>query len=201
MKYIRDLAKADDNVRSVSPQIDKEKRPFVGIIIVCDSKKYCIPLSSPKPKHIGMKNDIDFTKIYDKDKLLGVLNFNNMIPVDESVIKPVDLVVRTTDLPQTARYKKMTTKQLNWCQQNQDSIVMKANKLYKIITETPEKYRNLTRRCCDFKKLEAVLEKRIMKLDVAGNIDDKLETIRKIKANEISGNNPGGNSGNDDQSV
>lgn len=31
LKYIRDLAEVDDNVRSVSPQIGKEKRPFVGI--------------------------------------------------------------------------------------------------------------------------------------------------------------------------
>lgn len=83
IKYIRDLAKKDDNVLSVSPQEEKDRRPFVGIIIVCNNKKYCIPLSSPKQKHNKMKNDVDFTKIYDGDKLIGVLNFNNMIPIDE----------------------------------------------------------------------------------------------------------------------
>jgi hypothetical protein len=36
----------------------------------------------------------------------------------------------------------------------------KANKLYSIVTETPEKHKNLVHRCCDFKKLEAILEKR-----------------------------------------
>ena len=51
MKYIRDLAKSDDNVMSVSPQIGKESRPFVGIVVICDKKPYCIPLTSPKPKH------------------------------------------------------------------------------------------------------------------------------------------------------
>lgn len=159
LKYIRDLAEVDDNVRSVSPQIGKEKRPFVGIIVVCDTKKYCVPLSSPKPKHNGMKNDVDFTRIYDDGQLLGVLNFNNMIPVDESVLKPVDLRIKSADTPDSAHYKKLTVKQLNWCQQNQEAIVAKANKLYKIITQTPEKSRNLTRRCCDFLKLEAVLER------------------------------------------
>ena len=163
MKYVRDLAKADDKVMSVSPQENKESRPFVGIVVIMNDKKYCIPLSSPKSKHNQMKNDVDFTKIYDKDKLLGVLNFNNMIPVDESVLKPLDLRIKSNDSPQTAHYKKMTAKQLNWCQQNQDAIVVKANKLYGIITQTPEKSRNLTRRCCDFKKLEAVLEKRLAK--------------------------------------
>ncbi len=161
MKYIRDLANKDENVMSVSPQINKENRPFVGIVVICDKQKYCIPLSSPKPKHNKMKNDVDFTKIYDKNKLLGVLNFNNMIPVDESVIKLFDLHIKSTDSPETAHYKKMAIKQLNWCQQNQNAIVIKANKLYNMVTLTPEKSRNITRRCCDFKKLEAILEKYI----------------------------------------
>jgi len=55
IKYVRDLAQKDDAVRSVSPQILKERRPFVGIIIILDDKKYCVPLSSPKPKHEKMK--------------------------------------------------------------------------------------------------------------------------------------------------
>lgn len=110
-----------------------------------------------------MKNDVDFTKIYDKDKLLGALNFNNMIPVDESVLRPLELRIKSTDSPITTHYKKMTAKQLNWCQQNQDAIVIKANKLYRIITQNPEKSRNLTRRCCDFRKLETVLSKRLAK--------------------------------------
>ncbi len=32
MKYVRDLHKADDKVQSVSPQIHKSNRPFVGIL-------------------------------------------------------------------------------------------------------------------------------------------------------------------------
>ena len=42
MKYVRNLARADGHVMSVSPQIGKETRPFVGIIIICGTKKYCI---------------------------------------------------------------------------------------------------------------------------------------------------------------
>ena len=165
IKYIRDLSNKDEtgNVRSVSPQINKEKSPFVGILIICDNKKYCVPLSSPKPKHKDMKNDVDFTKIYDNDKLLGVLNFNNMIPVDESVLIPLNLHIEKGDTPDVIHYKKLTEKQLNWCQQNQDAIISKANKLYKIVVFTPEKSRNLTRRCCNFRKLEEVLLKRLEK--------------------------------------
>lgn len=162
MKYIRDLSNKDDNVMSTSPQINKETRPFVGIVVICNKQKYCIPLSSPKPKHFKMKNDKDFSKIYDKkEKLIGVLNFNSMIPVDDSVIQPIDIRLYSNDSPKDKHYKGLLNDQLDWCNRNQEAIEIKANKLYVLVTETPDKMRNLTRRCCDFKKLEAVLEKRL----------------------------------------
>ncbi len=160
MKYIRDLAKADDHVMSVSPQISKEKRPFVGIIIVCGTEKYCVPLSSPKPKHAAMKNDVDFTKIYDGEKLIGVLNFNNMIPVDEQFIRPLNIKPSPSDNANTIHYKKMSAKQLTYCQRNQEAIVRKANKLYELIT-SGKANSLLKRRCCDFSKLEAILKKKL----------------------------------------
>lgn len=36
MKYIRNLHNIDDRVFSVSPQIGKDERPFLGVIIVCN---------------------------------------------------------------------------------------------------------------------------------------------------------------------
>ena len=45
IKYIRNLSKIDNNVMSVSPQINKQTRPFVGIVVICNDYKYCIPLS------------------------------------------------------------------------------------------------------------------------------------------------------------
>ncbi len=88
IKYIRNLHKIDDHVFSVSPQTGKSIRPFVGLVIICNEKQYCIPLSSPKAKHNLMKNDLDFHKIFDRNgKLIGVLDFNNMIPVREDIIK------------------------------------------------------------------------------------------------------------------
>ena len=161
MKYIRDLARVDDKVMSVSPQIGKERRPFVGIVVICNQKKYCIPLTSPKPKHQTMKNDKDFSRMFDKgNKLIGFLNFNNMLPVDDSVLSPIDMRVQKGDSTKERAYKLLLNDQLDWCNDNFDAITIKAEKLYKIVTETPDKMKNLTRRCCDFKKLEHVLEKR-----------------------------------------
>ena len=181
MKYIRDLSKADDKVMSVSPQRNKESRPFVGIIVICDKMKYCIPLSSPKPKHQTMKNREDFSRIIDKNgKIIGVLNFNNMIPVSEKVIKPIDIRLKKSDTPIESSRKKILNIQLDWCNKNRDIISAKANKLYYFVTVTPDKMRNLTRRCCDFKKMEGVLAKWLEKesspklsaADVINDIND-----------------------------
>ena len=89
MKYIRNLHHIDDRVLSVSPQTGKDTRVFVGIVIVCGTHKYCIPLSSPKDKHKRMRNSMDFSKIEVDGKLLGVLNFNLMIPIEEAQLSEV----------------------------------------------------------------------------------------------------------------
>ena len=159
LKYIRAIAKTDDNVMSISPQIGKSSRPFIGIIIICNEKQYCVPLSSPKAKHANMKNDVDFSKIYDPHgTLIGVLNFNNMIPVRQDVIIPLDIKIHKNDSPSTVHYKKLTMNQLTFCRQNQDAIITKANKLYKMITDGKVSHL-LRKRCCDFTALEQVLDK------------------------------------------
>ncbi|OKZ54677.1 MAG: hypothetical protein BHV89_02670 [Clostridiales bacterium 41_21_two_genomes] len=125
---------------------------------------YCIPMTSPKPKHNKMKNDLDFSKILDSNNcLIGALNFNNMIPVSNDVIQKLDIRPSSSDTPKEREYKELLNNQLDWCNDNIDNIIKKANKLYRLITQSPEKSINLTRRCCDFKKLEAVLERRLAK--------------------------------------
>lgn len=38
LKYVRSLSKADDKVMSISPQIGKEIRPFVGVVVLMNGK-------------------------------------------------------------------------------------------------------------------------------------------------------------------
>lgn len=169
VKYVCDLANADDRVMSVSPQQHKENRPFVGIIIIMEQHSYCIPMTSPKPKHNKMKNDLDFSKILDSNNhLIGALNFNNMIPVSNDVIQKLDIRPSSSDTPKEKAYKELLNNQLDWCNDNIDNIIRKANKLYRLITQSPEKSPKLTQRCCDFKELEAVLEKRLVKTQANG---------------------------------
>ena len=160
MKLIRNYHnQGDDHVFSVSPQIGKITRPFIGIVVVCDDKQYCIPLSSPKAKHNTMKNTIDFHRIFDSNgKLIGILNFNNMIPVRSDVLKKIELTIQPHDSESVRHYKNLMIDQLNFCQQNQDIIVSKANKLYQMI-QKGDANALLKRRCLKWSKLECILER------------------------------------------
>lgn len=161
MKYIRELHNADDNVMSVSPQIGKAARPFLGVVVIMETKKYCIPLTSPRKDKFRGKSKEDFIKIPDpklKDehgapKIVGILNLNNMIPVSDKLIQKVNLYAGTDF------NRDLLINERKWCRDNSDIIINRANKLYNKVTLTPEKDRNLTRRCCDFRKLEQILDK------------------------------------------
>ena len=83
LKYIRNLSRADDNVMSFSPQVGKENRPFLGIIILIGGQKYCITLTSLKKKYENMKSQIDFIKILDHNSRKDS-NAETIILVSES---------------------------------------------------------------------------------------------------------------------
>ena len=161
LKYIRDLHNVDDRVLSISPQTHKSNRPFVGVVIIVDKHQYCIPLSSPKEKHHNMKNDVDFSRIIVENKLIGVLNFNSMIPVNNNVIAKLNIKISPLDSIADKSYKILCAKELNWVQKNQDIIVRKANKLYNMII-SGKANGNLKKRCLDFQILEKVLYSRTM---------------------------------------
>lgn len=116
MKYIRSLHSADNRVSSVSPQIGKQHRIYVGIVVICNKQKYLIPLSHPVEKHIRMNPRADFDKIIDKHgKLLGVLNYNLMIPVTERQLIKVNLKPNKSDSTHDKYYKQLCIDELNWC--------------------------------------------------------------------------------------
>ena len=157
MKYIRNLHNIDDKVLSVSPQAGKDNRVFVGIVTICGIHKYCIPLSSPKEKHKKMKNSMDFSKIEINGKLLGVLNFNLMIPIEEDQLQLVNTTIFKRDRENIKYYKRLCVQELEWCRINSEVICNKANVLYKkYISSEPFSGRN---RCLNFPKLESECEK------------------------------------------
>ena len=168
LKYIRDLSGVDDSIMSISPQRGKQNRPFVGVVTVLNGRKYCIPLTSPKDKFTHKKSQVDFIKIFDEGqkektgmpKLIGVLNINNMLPVSENVIQKVDLRIHPADLTEIKRAKALMQKQLEWCRNRADVIENRAQKVYDLVNNHPDKNRKLVKRSSKFKELETVLDKR-----------------------------------------
>lgn len=129
----------------------KKTRPFVGVLFTVNDFKYFAPLSSPKPKHLKLKNKFDFLKI-DGGKL-GAINFNNMVPaMDENVVKlnfDKENILTTSE----RKYKKLLYEQLRWLNRNSEILYKQSKNIY-------NKYRNgklnlnIMNRCCNFPLLE-----------------------------------------------
>ena len=66
MKYIRELHKVCDHVPSVSPQLGKDNRHFIGIIVMVNSRMYAIPITRHDGKPQERKtlhNNAGYTKV------------------------------------------------------------------------------------------------------------------------------------------
>jgi protein AbiQ len=162
MKYIRNLHRVDDNVPSVSPQAGKQTRPFLGIVVLVNGSKFCIPFTSNSDKKAknfeSMRENITFRKIRDKNgKVLAALNLNNMIPVREEYITEIDLKIRENDRSEIIRWKRLCLKELNWCQSNQNEIERLANELYRIYSSNEPFGKKKI--CLNFPALEAECNK------------------------------------------
>ena len=104
-----------------------------------------------------MQTAMDFSKIEVNGKLLGVLNFNLMIPIEEEQLQPVDTTIFKRDRENIKYYKRLCVQELEWCQTNSEVIYNKANVLYKkYISNELFTGRN---RCLNFPKLEAECKK------------------------------------------
>ena len=128
----------------------KELRPFIGIVFNIENIEYFAPLSSPKQKHLKMKNMVDFLKI--KNGELGAVNFNNMIPVKTNNYSIIDLNKQTLTF-QEQKYQKLLIEQLNFLNANYKQIKNKSYNLYRLYT-SGKLADNIKKRCCNFKLLE-----------------------------------------------
>lgn len=136
-------------LREVEPRVPyvKESRPFIGIVLKINYKNYFAPLGSPKEKHKTMRKQKDLIKIRNGE--LGVINFNNMIPIPISRCEKMDI-----DNIQDKKYKILLKDQLAWCNIHIHEIIKTAEKLYELICHSDKPNTMLRNRCCDFKLLE-----------------------------------------------
>ena len=149
--YCDHLRKSDPCVPYTMDQ--KSIRPFIGIVFTVNNVHYYAPLTSPKPKHLTMKNQIDFLKINGGE--WGAINFNNMIPVHPTVLTKVDMNILETDPPKDVAYKNVLSNQLSWCNSHRGTILKQADKLYWLIV-SGKAWDTLSKRCCNFALDEAL---------------------------------------------
>ena len=140
-KYIAFLRTRDSRV-----QFNKHHaRPYIGVVLHVGEFKYFVPMESPKPGHEKMKPGVHILKM-DKGRL-GLLGFNNMIPVRDDV-----LISFNIDDEPNAEYASLLRKQVYFCNRNKTDILNKASRTYYDVVNEKNKF--LKRISCDFKKLE-----------------------------------------------
>ena len=151
----------DDNYINYLSQFDKhiaynkkQKRPYIGVIIVVEEHYYFAPLFSPKQKHKTYKNNLTFFKIINikTKKNLGIIRFSDMIPVPQESVSLLDIKSKSYG------YKRLLSEQYSYINktENKQKILAKAQKLYNIVTKANKSkmtkfYKDLS---CNFKLLE-----------------------------------------------
>lgn len=148
--YINYLRSFDSKVQDNSNL--KNNKPYIGILIQRDEQKYFAPLSSPKEKHLIFdklynenKLPIDVFLIRDNnEKIIGVINFNNMIPVTENVIIYFNI--------KDDKNYSLLIKEHIYCIKHSEEIINKSMKVYNLVTKYNKV--SLIKRSCDFKLLE-----------------------------------------------
>ncbi|MFT4928058.1 MAG: protein AbiQ [Phenylobacterium sp.] len=145
--YIQYLKKYDSKV----PDNYSSTKPFIGVLFRINGLDYIAPLTSAKPKHEKIKNSSPTAfKVFENNtnqKMLALVQLNNMIPVKSSNIQKLD--VATFDL----KYQFLLLKEINYIRSNKDKLIKKAQKLYDMVTI--KQISNFVDFSCDFKALEA----------------------------------------------
>lgn len=159
--YLNFLHNRDYRVQ-YDPKNNYTIKPFLGCFQI-NGQKYFIPLSSPKRKNISWnyvgdvyfmlhetisrkelrKHDV-IKKYYangDMEKILSILNINNMIPVPDGCY--FQLTIPTI-------HDSLLRKEYQFCSRIQSQIIGQVLKVYtdQVVNRINDK------RCCNFQKLE-----------------------------------------------
>ena len=174
LKYLKKLHDVSSEV--YYKESNYETKPYLGILLTTEGRKYVLPLASAKEKHKFWKNaDVDRFLIYemvdkrglgkndvyveqkDTDEvkhILSAIDLKKMIPVVDSVISYVDINVHDTDSEDVKKYKALLNKEYGYCLKIMDDVVSKAGKIYDKQKSTGK----ISKFCCDFTAMEKVAD-------------------------------------------
>ena len=155
--YIKYLTQFDSRVGYV--EYGNRLKLHVGILLTINEFHYYVPISSPKPKHQKMSNNLDFHKLQDETTgyLYTVLNMNNMIPVPDHCLtqlkyNQIENFRSFNSEKEKNDYIYLLQKEKALIDHIQQTLQNKALKLYQKCMAKPGS--SLATRCCNFKMLE-----------------------------------------------
>ena len=140
-KYIRYLKGSDKRVQNNK----NKRRPYVGVVLTVGSYNYFVPMESPKENHDNIKSGIHILKL--DDGRLGLLGFNNMIPVHDSA-----LISFNINDEEDEKYSELLKHQIQYINRKKADIYEHASRTYYKATKGNNQF--LNKICCNFKKLE-----------------------------------------------
>lgn len=152
MDYIRN--NYEKRIPETNYGSDKLK-PFFGELFKQNGLVYVTQVTSAKPRHNKLKENIDFYKIYKNNKLVSCVNLNYMFPVPENELydmkyKNIDDYVKFPSEELKSKYIKLLKYELSVI--NTMNLEKAAIELYKRKYDKPQDFVSL--RCFDFKELE-----------------------------------------------
>lgn len=140
-QYVQYLHQCDNRVQHNKGQ----HRPYVGVVLYMGAYRYFVPMESPKPNHANIKNGYHIMKL--DDGRLGLLGFNNMLPVPDSA-----LIAFNIDNEPNKKYAELLRRQATYINRKKADVLNHASQTY--FRTVTQKNKFLLRICCDFKKLE-----------------------------------------------
>lgn len=146
-RYVKFLREIDSKVQLNYPQ--PLIKPYVGVLLEINGHQYFAPMSSYKPHKYDKVNNNTIHKVIvpeDRQPKKSVIHLNNMIPIIQSEIEPVDF----NQLED--KYKNLFRKEYRVVTRDQERIKEKALKLYNDVMAGSEFY---CKHSCDFAKLES----------------------------------------------
>lgn len=168
--YLRFLNSKDSQVFYEDTN-EYEKKPHLGFLVELAGMKYCIPLTSAKPRQLNWANVskhnlviyeiVDESELHSKDvykkigctntykKILAVLEIRKMIPVNDHLCTYINF----KDVEDTS-YKDLLDKEYRFLKPLKSTILKKAVTLYE-----KQKKTGIIELCyCNFSVLESAYE-------------------------------------------
>lgn len=144
---------------------NNNQRPYFGLLFKSENNKFswAIPLASPSQNKISknLANSPFVFLIKENEKVLGLLQINNMIPVNEKMYDKIDF--KKLD----SKYANLLKKEMRIIKSNKNEIFSKVNETFKEHKKQREKPQlcDLTRLVEKFEvmELEQTQSKRLTK--------------------------------------